>query len=508
MNAMTDNGNNAASRTPEEKYVIVIENRNDWDKSYPPLNVITVNDYLSNPAYIKLKDAKIINLSKSYKYLSRGYFCSLLAEARKHRIIPSVRTLRDLSRKSIYSIDTDADELDNIIERSFLKLHGQHSNGDSMEVFVFFGICDNPYFEKFAEEIFDTFRCPLLKIGFEREKDAWEISSIKALTLNTVPESRKELFSASIARYTKRRWIKPRGKIPFRYDLAILYNPREKLPPSNKHTLEKFIRIGKKMSVAVELITKKDYPKLSEYDALFIRETTAIEHYTYLFSKKAESEGIAVIDDPDSILKCANKVYLSELLTANKIPAPKSMIFIKDSKIDVLEKAIPYPVVLKIPDGSFSLGVYKAQNREELKKITETLFKESDIILAQEFMYTEFDWRIGIINKIPLYASKYYMSAKHWQIYNHASKSKSNFGRTQTIPVEDAPEAVVKTALKAANLIGSGLYGVDLKQTEKGAVVIEINDNPNIDIGYEDACLKDELYKRILQHFIERIEMI
>ena len=46
------------------------------------------------------------------------------------------------------------------------------------------------------------------------------------------------------------------------------------------------------MGVEVELITKKDYPRLAEYDALFIRETTGLDHHTYRFAKKAEEEGM------------------------------------------------------------------------------------------------------------------------------------------------------------------------------------------------------------------------
>jgi glutathione synthase/RimK-type ligase-like ATP-grasp enzyme len=72
--------------------------------------------------------------------------------------------------------------------------------------------------------------------------------------------------------------------------------------------------------------------------------------------------------------------------------------------------------------------------------------------------------------------------------------------------VGKAPTGVVKTALKAANLIGDGLYGVDLKQVGKGACVIEVNDNPNIDAGYEDDVLQDELYLRIMEVFLKRIE--
>ncbi|MCW8881535.1 MAG: RimK family alpha-L-glutamate ligase, partial [Sedimenticola sp.] len=64
----------------------------------------------------------------------------------------------------------------------------------------------------------------------------------------------------------------------------------------------------------------------------------------------------------------------------------------------------------------------------------------------------------------------------------------------------------VDTALKAANLIGNGLYGVDLKETENGIVVIEVNDNPSIDSGVEDQVLGDALYEQIMEEFLVRIE--
>lgn len=72
--------------------------------------------------------------------------------------------------------------------------------------------------------------------------------------------------------------------------------------------------------------------------------------------------------------------------------------------------------------------------------------------------------------------------------------------------VADAPQNVVETAVKAANLIGDGLYGVDLKQNADGVFVIQINDNPNIERGVEDAVLKDELYRIVLRDFIRRID--
>jgi glutathione synthase/RimK-type ligase-like ATP-grasp enzyme len=100
------------------------------------------------------------------------------------------------------------------------------------------------------------------------------------------------------------------------------------------------------------------------------------------------------------------------------------------------------------------------------------------------------------------------MSKEHWQIYNHESGQTRGIreGDSKTFRVEDAPEIVVKTALKAAGLIGNGFYGVDLKQTAKGVVVIEINDNPNIDHGVEDTVLKEDLYRTIIEDLVWRLD--
>ena len=65
---------------------------------------------------------------------------------------------------------------------------------------------------------------------------------------------------------------------------------------------------------------------------------------------------------------------------------------------------------------------------------------------------------------------------------------------------------LLKTALKAANLIGDGLYGVDIKQCRGKYYIIEINDNPNIDAGYEDRVLKDELYRKVMEVFLRRLD--
>jgi glutathione synthase/RimK-type ligase-like ATP-grasp enzyme len=57
-----------------------------------------------------------------------------------------------------------------------------------------------------------------------------------------------------------------------------------------------------------------------------------------------------------------------------------------------------------------------------------------------------------------------------------------------------------------SNLIGDSLYGVDIKERDKKAYVIEVNDNPNIDVNVEDAISGMDLYYNIMYEFVRRIE--
>lgn len=479
-------------------HIVVVENRSDWKPDFPKAQVVTAREYLAGEEFLKLRNCKVTNLCRSYGYLSTGYYVSLLAEARRHKVIPSIRTLSELSRKSIYSLDVG--ELDGLVHRSL-----KRSTVQTFEMLTYFGQCEHPELEDLARQVNDMFPCPLLRVEFKLQGEKWRITRIRPFWVNALTEVQYRPFTLAVDQHMAKRWRSRRARSDAFYDLAILVNPDEQLPPSDKHALKNFVRVGKSMDVDVELITRRDYARVAEYDALFIRETTRIDHYTFRFARKAESEGMVVIDDPDSILKCTNKVYLAELLAANRIPTPKTVILQEDD-IDRLEQQIAYPIVLKIPDGSFSRGVFKVNDRKELDEVSEKLFRESDLILAQEFLFTEFDWRIGIINRTPIFACRYFMSKKHWQILNHKKSGRVTEGNWDTVPVEQAPPRVVKAAVKAAGLIGDGLYGVDVKETKHGACVIEVNDNPNLEAGVEDAVLKDELYRIILGEFIRRLE--
>lgn len=485
---------------PMAQHIVVVERRADFKWVAGDHQVITAKEYIANAESFR-PNTRVINLSRSHAYLGYGFYSSLLAEARRHRAIPTVRTMLDLSRKTAYRFALT--ELDALLRKRMRKIADPPTAPFSLR--LFFGEAEDRRFAVLGRRVFDLFRCPILDLQVRWKDGDWLIHAIKPVSVDALRPEQERRFGATLAAYTRSTWRTPKEKAPPQKTIAILHNPKEAMPPSDARALQKFVRVGESLGVAVEFITKRDFAKLAEYDALFIRETTAIDHHTYRFAKRAEREGIPVIDDPTSILRCFNKVFLAELLAANKVPTPKTVV-VDERNLLTIEQQIAYPIVLKIPDGSFSRGVLKAHDRAELVRLSKTLFEESDVILAQEYMYTDFDWRVGVLNRQPIFACKYRMARHHWQVIKHVGNGTVRMGSAVTIPIDDAPAAVIRTAVKAAGLIGDGLYGVDLKETQQGVFVIEVNDNPNIEHGCEDLVLKDELYRMILRDLLRRMD--
>lgn len=490
------------------KIIVIVEKLKDWNSFYPVEQLMTPQDYLVNwdENLYESKGGeriKIINLCRNFKYLSNGYYCSLLAEARGHSVIPSVKAINDLSKSFLYNLATE--DLDLAIQKAFKN----QSTTDGISITIYFGRTDKDQLQEVARQVFDIFPAPILHIDFEWDKK-WEINVIRTGSLNALSNSDEDKFAASLDDYSAKIWRKPKAKKKYRYDLAILHNPNEEMPPSDKKALQNFIKAGKENDVLVELIEKKDYGRIAEFDALFIRETTSLNHHTYKFAKKAETEGLVCIDDSMSILRCTNKIYMHNLLHSNHINTPKTLV-IGNNNPEQLKQAIEeigFPMIIKIPDGSFSKGVYKVQTLEELLKVTDDLFKKTALILVQEYFYTDFDWRIGVLNDRAIFACKYYMTKGHWQIYDHTKKIKKGIqsGEAETFPISKVPKNVINTALKLSHQVGDSLYGVDLKERNGKAYVIEINDNPNIDVNVEDAIAGMDLYHNIIHEFVRRIE--
>jgi len=477
--------------------LLVLENPKDWPLNVEGVDVVSARTYLTESGFSDRRQAKVFNLCKSYRYQSLGYYVSLLASARGHKPLPDITTIQDLKLSELVRIAGEglSDEIQ----------AGLEGTPDTTFVLsIYFGQNVEKKFNRLALALFNQFPAPLLRAQFRKESGRWVLEGMRLIAASEVPADHFLDVLNFATHYFNRPHRKPR-QVESRYDMAILHNPEEKNCPSNEKALKKFLRAGESMGFDVEIISNDDYGRLGEFDALFIRDNTTVNGYPFRFSRRGVAQGLVVIDDPDSIIKCSNKVYVAELLQRHKIAALPTLI-IHRGNWEAAPDILGLPIVLKQPDSAFSLGVLKVTTREEFASEVDRLFKVSDLLIAQAFIPTPFDWRVGVLDREPFYVCKYFMASNHWQIYDNSKKGDDALGNFETWPVDACPPDVLKTAIRVANLIGDGLYGVDIKEINGKAHVVEINDNPNLDAGVEDEILGDEMYLRVMRVFLKRLE--
>src|ERR1700731_4922001 len=453
-------------------WVILVDQARDLPNAETPHKVISTSEYLARPRLFDMGRPKLVNLARSYAYQSKGYYASLLAEARGHRVVPTVETMLELREAKLYehALPELEDELNRCARRADFQPEGE------LKLLVCFGIAHDPRFESFGRLLFDWFRCPALEVM--GEPGTWlSIDRIRPRNITRLANGEATFLRESLHQHTRREWRDPKARKLAKYDLAVLYDPNEKLPPSSPNTIKYMARIAEKLSIDGEPITRKQLPELAEYDALFIRETTSIDNHTYRFARRAWQEGMPVIDDPISMIRSRNKVFLMELLGSTQVPTPPPVMLADAGDLPRAMDELGLPLIVKIPDGSFSRGIHKVSTVDEFKRIADELFEETDLLLAQKFLPTEFDWRVGVLAGAPLFVCQYRMARGHWQIVKNRPDGSSREGGFRTFEVSEAPPALIDVAARAARPIGEGFYGVDIRETDRGFIVMEVNDN-------------------------------
>jgi N-acetylglutamate synthase-like GNAT family acetyltransferase len=203
--------------------IIIVRNPKNWNLQIEGVKVVSSHSYITDPAYQTLKNVRIFNLSNSYQYQKMGYYVSLLASAREHRVIPNVITIRDFSSQSL--IRSLSGYIDDDIQKTLKTVEGSKLN-----LYVYFSKSVNPKYRQLAQKLYYLFEAPLLQVDFVKT-DKWLIRKVTPLSLNkVVPEHLDKVRGFAHDYFFKKRFSRLRFKY-YKYDLAILINPEEKNPP-------------------------------------------------------------------------------------------------------------------------------------------------------------------------------------------------------------------------------------------------------------------------------------
>lgn len=485
----------------------------------PSERLVTADRYLAGVDGIG-RGATVVNLCRSYRYRSKGYYVSLIADARGQQALPTAEGLQGLSEpfgvlRVLHEAGVPAVEaFEGRGRRRSAPLPLQEGGGDANEappastevqILAYFGRCADPRGRAAAQAIYQEWPIPVLRLHLVQKGTEWLVSRVSAVSLpQLTPQELLPLIEALSHERTLQRRGAPTPRKAKRASIAVLYDREDRYSPSTPETLDRLERVAAKLNVHVHRIGLDDLDRLGDYDALLIRTLTGVREPAFQFALRAEMLDMPVIDDPQSIIRCSNKVFLEELLRRESIPTPRTLVVTSHTPWSEVE-SLRLPVVVKLPDGSFSAAVHRCGSRREYEQVAAEMFRRSPLLIAQEYLPTDFDWRVTVLDGRVLFAARYFMAKGHWQIRAEQG-GRERYGRVQAVKREEMPPAVRDLALRAAGLIGGGFYGVDIKETDGGLVVIEINDNPNLDIGYEDAADGVLLYEDLIDYFVRRIE--
>ena len=277
---------------------------------------------------------------------------------------------------------------------------------------------------------------------------------------------------------------------------------------SNSDQLNALIRcrdVAEGMGHGVDFIFPVDISKIPRVDALFIRARTDPMNVTYVAARMASLYGIPVIDDPRSIQICSDKVNMYSHLIKSHISIPRTIFLSKHDltveRVTNLFDDLGSPLIVKEPSTSFSLRVEKVHDIAEFFKVARRFIKLSDWIVVQQFIESKYDWRVGVLGGEMLYVCKYTIPSDTFKIQASVNGHLVYCG-VESVTPDKVPPHIISLGIDAANAIGRGLYGVDIKNNNGDAYVIEVNDNPSIESG-EDDCYP-LVFEKIVSHLLRK----
>ncbi len=242
--------------------------------------------------------------------------------------------------------------------------------------------------------------------------------------------------------------------------------------------------------------------KISRTDALLIRSRTDPLNSTYVAARYAELHGVPVMDSSRSIQACSDKANMYLHLQAAGVAIPRTWYLDKNSmaRAKGIGRDAGFPLVVKEPSTSLSNRVRVVHNEEELAHTASAYLRMSHLVVAQEYVESHNDWRIGVLDGRILFASRYVPPNPSEMV--PTEEEEIPYYGVEVVGKEEVPGAVLSLAADAAGAIGDGLYSVDIKQRDGAALVIEVNDNPSLEHGEERVY--PDVFSRVIERLMER----
>jgi len=178
--------------------------------------------------------------------------------------------------------------------------------------------------------------------------------------------------------------------------------------------------------------------------------------------------GMYILNPPSAIERAVDKYYALSLLEERGLPVPKTVVAESADAALSAFMDLGGDVVVKPIFGSRGIGSTRVSDVEVAERIFRALDYNHQVLYIQEFIpHGDYDLRLLVLGKRVLASMK--RVAASW-------KTNISLG-AKPMPYHP-PREIKDLAVNAAETLGCELAGVDILQTKKGALVIEVNSQP------------------------------
>ncbi len=235
----------------------------------------------------------------------------------------------------------------------------------------------------------------------------------------------------------------------------------------------------------------RDRP-LSSYDAVIPRIGASVSAYGTSVVCQLEQMGVFSLNSAQAIGTSRDKLRAFQILSAHDIGFPPTA-FVKDreSAASAIDQVGGPPVIIKLIEGSQGAGVILADSRKAAEAMLETLLIARQSVIVQKFVSESRgrDLRALVVGGRVVAAMRRRAAPDEYRSNVHRG------GRTEKARLEPELE---RLALRAAQILGLRVAGVDLIESDEGPLVLEVNSSPGLE-GIESATGVD-VASAIVEH--------
>lgn len=242
------------------------------------------------------------------------------------------------------------------------------------------------------------------------------------------------------------------------------------------------------------MVYYKDH-KISEVDAIVPRIGASVTFYGSSIIRQFEMQKVFTTCSSLALVRSRDKLRATQILSRHGIGIPKTAFAKQPSDIEHLIKQVGgAPLIVKVLEGTQGLGVVLAETRKAAKSVIEAFYGLNSNILVQEFIEEAggSDIRAIVIDNKVVAAFK--RSGKEGEF-------RSNLHRGGSSTLVKLSRTEKQAAVNAAKALGLNIAGVDMLQSNRGPLVLEVNSSPGLE-GVEKATKVDVAGKII--EYIER----